>query len=142
MIDNCVQSNNIYVFYHEQPEIKKIYQITCEMISHTFLFQYLNRIIYNIQFVNCEHQQQEFSKRHQENLKFHLKKDLIHYLAPKQVYEENYNLYNRFIQDYCTYENMIHSNFKQYDVNSPLFENLLLINKIIVNSSTLVIKVM
>ena len=110
LIDNYVQSNNLYVFYYEQPEIKKIYQVTCEMVSHTFIFQFLNKIIYNIQFIKCEHQQQEFSRKHQENLKFHLKKDLIHYLVPKNIYGDNYNVHKRFIQDYCTYESMINSN--------------------------------
>jgi hypothetical protein len=46
MMNNYDQSGNIFVFYYEQPEIKKIYQVTCEMVSHTFLFQYLNKIIY------------------------------------------------------------------------------------------------
>jgi hypothetical protein len=82
-INNYAQASNIYVFYHEQPEIKKIYQVTCEMVSHTFMFQFLNKIIYGIQFTQGEHQQQEFSKKHQDNLKFHLKKDLIYYLTPK-----------------------------------------------------------
>ncbi|GBB89424.1 hypothetical protein RclHR1_01610015 [Rhizophagus clarus] len=109
-MNNYAQSNNIFVFYHEQPEIKKIYQVTCEMVSHTFLFQYLNRIIYNIQFVNCEHQQQEFSNSHRENLKFHLKKDLIHYLMPRNFYKNNYNEHERFVQDYHFYASMINSN--------------------------------
>ena len=124
LIDNYVQSNNLYVFYYEQPEIKKIYQVTCEMVSHTFIFQFLNKIIYNIQFIKCEHQQQEFSRKHQENLKFHLKKDLIHYLVPKNIYEDNYNVHKRFIQDYCTYESMINSNsympnhYQQFNTNT------------------------
>src|SRR5581483_5706857 len=85
--------------------------ITCEMVSHTFMFQFLNKIIYGIQYVQIDHQQQEFSKKHQENLKFHLKKDLIHYLAPKQSYERRYNLFNEFFQDYkMYYENMINFN--------------------------------
>ncbi|GBC07702.1 hypothetical protein RclHR1_07630008 [Rhizophagus clarus] len=120
---NYVQPSNVFIFYHEQPEIKKIYQVACEMVSHTFLFQFLNKIIYNIQFVNCEHQEQEFSKIHQANLKFHLKKDLIHYLTPKNICEDNYNVHERFIQDYRIYENMINSNaympnnFQQHDTN-------------------------
>ncbi|CAB5389700.1 unnamed protein product [Rhizophagus irregularis] len=110
LMNNYVQPNNIFMFYHEQPEIKKIYQVTCEMVSHTFLSQYLNKIIYNIQFVNYEYQQQEFSNRQQENLKFHLKKDLVHYLAQVNIYDDNYNVQKRFIQDYRTYESMINSN--------------------------------
>src|SRR5436305_8208739 len=99
---DCAQPNNIYIFYHEQPEIKKIYQVTCEMISHTFMFQFLNKIIYGIQTTQNLYQRQEFTERHQENLRFHLKKDLIHYLIPK-VYEQNYDLRKRFIQEYCNY---------------------------------------
>ncbi|RGB37104.1 hypothetical protein C1646_757358 [Rhizophagus diaphanus] len=70
LMNNYVQPNNIFMFYHEQPEIKKIYQ--------------------------------EFSKWHQENLKFHLKKDLVHYLAQVNIYDDNYNVQKRFIQDYRT----------------------------------------
>ncbi len=81
-----VQSNNIYVFYHKQIDSKKIYKVTCEMISHTSIFQFLNKIIYGIEFNQIEQRQQEFSKIHQENLKFHLEKDLIYYLSSKQVY--------------------------------------------------------
>ena len=111
-------------FYHEQPETMKIYQVTCEMVSHTSIFQFLNKIIYGIQFTQIENQQQEFSKRHQDNLKFHLKKDLIHYLAPKQTYDQNYQNYLRgFTQDCCSHKNMINSNtdalnhFQQYNAN-------------------------
>ncbi|RIA98871.1 hypothetical protein C1645_812185 [Glomus cerebriforme] len=126
-IDNNMihQSNNIYTFYHVQPEIKKIFQVTCEKVSHAFIFQFLNKIIYNIQFTKSEHNQQEFSRSQQENLKLHLKKDLNHYLAPKIVYEDNYNLYKRFIQDYCTYENMTNStnnHFQQYNANILPFD--------------------
>ncbi|RIA98887.1 hypothetical protein C1645_812207 [Glomus cerebriforme] len=125
---NCAQSNNIYVFYHEQPEIKKIYRVTCEMISHTFLFQFLNKIIYNIQFTQYEYQRQEFSTKHQENLKLYLKKDLIHYLTPKNLHEDNCDLNKKFIQDYCTYESMINSNTdtlnhsQKYNVNTFPFD--------------------
>ncbi|RIA98894.1 hypothetical protein C1645_800967 [Glomus cerebriforme] len=110
--------NNIYIFYLEQPEIKKIFQVTCEKVSHAFMFQFLNKIMYNIQFTQREYQHQEFSRRQQENLKFHLKKDLNHYLTPKNIYEDNYNLHKIFIQDYCAYENMINStnnHFQQYN---------------------------
>ncbi|RGB34486.1 hypothetical protein C1646_760505 [Rhizophagus diaphanus] len=104
LINNTDNSsiNNIYVFYHQQPEIEKIYKVTCEMISHTFIFQFLNKIIYGIQFIQCEHQQQEFSNRHQENLKSHLKRNFTHYLTPKQIHEQNCDL---FYQDYDNYQN-------------------------------------
>ncbi|CAB4432529.1 unnamed protein product [Rhizophagus irregularis] len=127
LMNDYDQPNNIFVFYHEPPEIKKIFQLTCEMVSHTFLFQFLNRTNYNIQFFKYEHQQ-EFSRRHQEYLKVHLKNDLIHFLKPKIIYEHNYNEQKRFIQDYHTYESMINSNtyvpnnhsHQQYYTNTPL----------------------
>ncbi|RIA98891.1 hypothetical protein C1645_748691 [Glomus cerebriforme] len=100
------QCNNIYTFYHEQPEIKKIFQVTCEMVSHTTIFQFLNKIIYGIQSIQNENQWHEFSKNHQENLKFHLKKDLIYYLTSRLVREQNYNPSKNFIQDNCN-KNMI-----------------------------------
>ncbi|PKY54510.1 hypothetical protein RhiirA4_473366 [Rhizophagus irregularis] len=103
-IHNYNKSNSIFMFYHEQPEIKKIYQVTCEMVSHTFIFQFLNKAFFGIQYIQNEYQQQEFSKRHQENIKFHLKKDLIHYLNPKQTNEQNFDLFKGFIQDYCIFE--------------------------------------
>jgi hypothetical protein len=120
---NYVQFSNIYTFYHKQPEIKKIYRVTCEMVSHTFVFQFLNKTFFGIQFFQNEYQQQEFSKRHQENLKFHLKKDLIHYLTPKQTGEQNFDLFKEFIQDYYTFESMVNTNKddilnQQYEANS------------------------
>ncbi|CAB4486019.1 hypothetical protein RhiirA5_498334 [Rhizophagus irregularis] len=110
-IHNCSQFNNIYEFYHQQPEVKKIYRVTCEMISHTLIFQFLNKIIYGNHSIQCEYQQQEFSKSHQENLKFHLKKDLIHYLTSSSpTYGQNFDLFKIFIQDYYAYEGMINPN--------------------------------
>jgi hypothetical protein len=122
-IHNYSQSNNIYVFYHEQPETEKIYRVTCEMIPHTFIYQFLNKIIYGNQFTQCEHQQQEFSNRHQENLKFHLKRNLTHYLVPKQTHEQNYDL---FYKDYYNYLNMFNIDM----VNHPQkYTNILPFNQ-------------
>lgn len=125
---NPIISNNTYRFYHEQPGIKKIYQVTCEMIPHAFIFQFLNKILYNIEFTMSEYQRQEFSEIGQENLKFHLKRDLIHYLIPKNVYEDNHNLHKRLVQDYRDYENIMNSNtdsfnhFQQHNANTTPFD--------------------
>ncbi|GBB90634.1 hypothetical protein RclHR1_17650004 [Rhizophagus clarus] len=67
--------NNSFMFYHVQPEFKKIYQVTCEMVSNTLIYRLLNKTLFGIQFIQNEYQQQEFSKSHQENLKFHLEND-------------------------------------------------------------------
>ena len=81
------------------------------------MLQFLNKIIYDIQLIQSEHQQQEFSKRHQDNLKFHLEKDLIHYLAPKQTYYQSYQDYYAMINS-----NMNTSNYFQHANQSFTFQ--------------------
>jgi hypothetical protein len=124
------QFSNIYTFYHRQPEIKKIYRVTCEMVSHTFIFQFLNKSFFDIQFIQNEYQQQEFSKRHLENLKFYLKKDLIRYLAPQQTCGQNFDLFKRLILNHYPYETMINFNNndmlihpQQYDASALFFNS-------------------
>jgi len=116
IVDNNSIHNydNIYVFYHEQTESKKIYKLTCEMIPYTFMIQFLNKNIYGREFNQIE-QQQEFSRQHQVNLRLHLKKDLVDYFTPKQIYKQNNDLYNNFIQDYYAYENMIGLNTNTFN---------------------------
>ena len=106
------RSNGTYVFYHERTDSKKIYQMTCKMVSHRLL----NKMIYGIEFNQCEQHQQEFSKEHQENLKFHLKNDLIHYLTPKRVYD---GLHWNLVQDsFMTNSNTsVLNNFPQHTSN-------------------------
>jgi len=113
-IHNHVQFDNIYVFYHVQIDSKKIYKLTCEMIPYTFMIQFLNKNIYGREFNQIE-QQQKFSRHHQENLRLHLKKDLVNYFTPKKIYKQNNDLYNNFIQDYRAYENMISSNTNTFN---------------------------
>ncbi|CAI2161519.1 1441_t:CDS:1 [Funneliformis geosporum] len=96
MINNTDNISNykIYVFYHEQTVTKKIYKVTCEIISHTFAIQFLNRNIYGIEFNQIE-QQLEVSRQHFENLKLHLRNDLAHYFSSKQI-NSNVNILNHF----------------------------------------------
>jgi hypothetical protein len=97
LLNNCLYSshylfsNDLFVFYFQQPNDKRIYQITCEMVPHSFILQYLNLNIYGIEIKQDEHRQQqqqqrhqEFSDRHKENLEFHLKQLLFDYLTPKE----------------------------------------------------------
>jgi hypothetical protein len=123
---NYVQPNNIFIFYHEQPEVKKIYQVTCEMVSHTFIFQFLNKTIYNIQFTQNEYQEQVFTENHQENLKFHLKKDLFHFLVPKYTHESmtnfNTNTFNNF-QQYTVPLNQSFSSQQENSYDFQYYEN-------------------
>ncbi|PKY48628.1 hypothetical protein RhiirA4_464272 [Rhizophagus irregularis] len=96
LLNNCLYSshylfsNDLFVFYFQQPNDKRIYQIACEMVPHSFILQYLNLNIYGIEIKQDEHRQQqqqrhqEFSERHKENLEFHLKQFLFDYLTPKE----------------------------------------------------------
>ncbi|CAI2173334.1 18015_t:CDS:1 [Funneliformis geosporum] len=66
-------STRSFIFYFQQPNDKKIYQVTCEMI--------------NVYFDEIEPNEQqhrvEFSNELKENLEFYLKQSLVNYLAPK-----------------------------------------------------------
>src|SRR6266498_2217245 len=71
ILDNClysshyVYSNDLFVFYFQQPNDKRIYQITCEMVPHSIIVQFLNLNVYGIQInQNNQQQQREFSNRH------------------------------------------------------------------------------
>ncbi|SRR6266542_2695589 len=88
--DSYVQSNDIYEFYYIQLDSKKIYKVTCRRMAS-----------YN------EQQQREFSEKDKINLRLHLENDLTLYLAPTQVYAQNYCLSPS--QDYYAYENMLSS---------------------------------
>ncbi|RIA97133.1 hypothetical protein C1645_814522 [Glomus cerebriforme] len=119
-----IQSKN-YVFYHEQLSTRKIYRVTCELASP----QFLNKKFYNIEY-NQNDQQQEFSSRHQSNLKFHLKQFLIDYLAPKEIYRQNYNLHGNMMQDNFNDQIMNHqssfqlaSDIQGYDNNLDVFQS-------------------
>jgi len=104
--DDPVQDNNVYIFYHFLTDIQKFYKVFCRMLSPTFIFQFLNKLIYKIKFHQYEEQQQKISEK--ENLEKHLKKDFIHYLASKQ----NSCLDSTFFQDYVTYQGMTSSKYR------------------------------
>ncbi|RIA83638.1 hypothetical protein C1645_833505 [Glomus cerebriforme] len=82
-----IQPNNLHVFYYQHPDDKKIYKIICEVISYTYIIRVLNKINYGIDLSFNEHQQVVFSKEHKINLEFHLKNDLINYLAPIYTFQ-------------------------------------------------------
>ncbi|PKY31795.1 hypothetical protein RhiirB3_449586 [Rhizophagus irregularis] len=77
LLNNCLYSshylfsNDLFVFYFQQPNDKRIYQIACEMQDEHRQQQQQQR-------------HQEFSDRHKENLEFHLKQFLFNYLTPKE----------------------------------------------------------
>ncbi len=69
-------SNNSFVFYFQHPNDQRIYRVSCEMVSHSIIVQYLNSNICGIEF-ELQQQPLEFSYRHKENLEFHLRQFLI-----------------------------------------------------------------
>ncbi|CAI2165583.1 14147_t:CDS:1 [Funneliformis geosporum] len=92
-----VQSSNKYVFPFQQPVDKKIYQVTCEMIPHLFVVQFLNKNIRNIELNLNEQPYVKFSEQHKINLRLHLEEFLIINLAPNQICKQNYNLSGNFM---------------------------------------------
>jgi len=72
-----------HIFYHQIDD--NFYQITCILISHSLIVQFLNKKIYGIELRQGEEQQQErltFSNDQRDNLEFHLREFL---LTSKQI---------------------------------------------------------
>ncbi|CAG8684751.1 3477_t:CDS:1 [Funneliformis mosseae] len=68
---------DIFVFYFQHPNDQKIYKVTCKMISHSTIVQYLNLNIYGLrQNEQLQRQPLEFSNQHKANLEFHLRQFL------------------------------------------------------------------
>jgi hypothetical protein len=113
---NYTWSNN-YVFYHKQRDVKKVYQVTCELASS----QFLNKKVYNIECNQSNQQIQEFSPSHQKNLKSHLKPYLIDYLTSKQ---DNFDdrIMSGSDQSY-TFQNSGENYVQGYENNSGDFQS-------------------
>jgi hypothetical protein len=88
---NYVQTDDFHVFYHQQPDDKKIYQINCELVSYKFIIDLLNKINYGIEINDQRQENLNFSRECKENLEFHLKQDLIYYLASNKI-DEQFNM--------------------------------------------------
>jgi hypothetical protein len=82
LTQNNVQPNNSHVFYYQHPDDKKIYKVICEVVSYTYIICMLNKVNYGFELNLNEQQAVDFSQELKENLEFHLKRDLINYLAP------------------------------------------------------------
>jgi len=84
LLNNNNISSNLYVFYFPQFVQKKIYQVTCELVSHSLIIQFLNVNIHGIEVKkNDQEGYVNFSRELRENLEFHLKQFLAQYLASK-----------------------------------------------------------
>ncbi|CAG8720402.1 uncharacterized protein OCT59_010598 [Rhizophagus irregularis] len=82
LAQNHVQPNNLHEFYFLKVEEKKCYKVTCVLIPHLSIVEYLNKNIHGVEFNHNEQQQEiyvEFSRELKENLEYYLKQ----FLAPK-----------------------------------------------------------
>jgi hypothetical protein len=78
-VQNHVQSNNLHEFYFLKVEEKKCYKVTCVLITHSSIVEYLNKNIHGVEFNHNEQQQQiyvEFTKELKENLEYYLRQFL------------------------------------------------------------------
>ncbi|CAG8565853.1 uncharacterized protein OCT59_017011 [Rhizophagus irregularis] len=76
-----------HTFYYNIDD-NSFYQITCRLISHSLIVQFLNKKIYGIEHKQGEEPQQDyltFSKFQRDNLEFHLKGFFLNRLTPKQI---------------------------------------------------------
>ncbi|CAB5207581.1 uncharacterized protein OCT59_013570 [Rhizophagus irregularis] len=74
-----VQPNNSHEFYFLKTEEKKCYKVTCVLIPHSSIVEYLNKNIHGVEFNHNEQQQEinvEFSRELKENLEYYLKQFL------------------------------------------------------------------
>ncbi|CAB4446422.1 unnamed protein product [Rhizophagus irregularis] len=74
-----VQPNNLHEFYFLKAEEKKCYKVTCALIPHSSIVEYLNKNIHGVEFNHNEQQQEinvEFSRELKENLEYYLKQFL------------------------------------------------------------------
>jgi hypothetical protein len=87
---NTPHNNNAYHVFCHQLSTDKFYQITCQMISHASIVQFLNEKLLGIKFKQNVPQQQErleFSNTQRVNLESHLKQILFNYMAPRRINE-------------------------------------------------------
>ncbi|CAB4477785.1 unnamed protein product [Rhizophagus irregularis] len=78
-VQNHVQSNNLHEFYFLKAEERKCYKVTCVLIPHSSIVEYLNKNIHGVEFNHNEQQQEiyvEFSRELKENLEYYLKQFL------------------------------------------------------------------
>ncbi|RGB40222.1 hypothetical protein C1646_800463 [Rhizophagus diaphanus] len=78
-VQNHVQPNNLHEFYFLKVEEKKCYKVTCVLIPHSSIVEYLNKNIHGVKFNHEEQQQEiyvEFSRELKENLEYYLKQFL------------------------------------------------------------------
>src|ERR1044072_2649946 len=76
---NHVPSNNLLEFHFFKLDERKCYEITCELVSHSLITQYLNENIHGIE-IRQQQEYVEFSRQLKENLEYHLRQFLTYYL--------------------------------------------------------------
>uniref|UniRef100_U9SZZ6 Myb/SANT-like DNA-binding domain-containing protein n=1 Tax=Rhizophagus irregularis (strain DAOM 181602 / DAOM 197198 / MUCL 43194) TaxID=747089 RepID=U9SZZ6_RHIID len=100
--NNSFQYDNVYHFDYVQSDTKRLYRFTCRNLSSTFIFQFLNKSTYGIEFTQ-DKQLPMKNMKDQKILESSLKRDLTCYLALDQDCKKNYYLDLMFVEDYQNY---------------------------------------
>ncbi|GBC04439.1 hypothetical protein RclHR1_05690007 [Rhizophagus clarus] len=120
IINRGHQYDNVYHFDYKEPDTERVYYFTCRRLSPTFMFQFLNKYIYGIEFTKFENQE-AFSVEHQDILRDRLIKDLTCYLEQNQFPTQNEILGLKFIEEYQNYTAI--SNIITAQLSGPSNEN-------------------
>jgi hypothetical protein len=87
LLNENVDPLSDHTFYYKIDD-KSFYQVTCRLISHSLIVQFLNKKMYGIELKQGEELQQDyltFSNFQKDNLEFHLKEFIFNRLAQKQI---------------------------------------------------------
>ncbi|CAB4443991.1 unnamed protein product [Rhizophagus irregularis] len=90
-LNENVDPSSDHTFYYKLDD-KSFYQMTCKLISHSLIVQFLNKKIYGIELRQGEEQHQDyltFSNGQKDNLEYNLKEFIFNRLAQKQINENS-----------------------------------------------------
>jgi len=92
LLNENVDTPSDYTFYYKLDD-KTFYKVTCRLISHSLIVQFLNKKFYGIE-LRQEPQQDylTFSNDQRDNLEFHLKEFFSNHFAQKQI-NKNSNIF-------------------------------------------------
>ncbi|CAB4443988.1 unnamed protein product [Rhizophagus irregularis] len=82
-------------FFYNPPNDKTSYRISCRLISHSLIVQFLNKKMYGIELRQGEEQHQDFltfSNVQRDNLEFHMKEFIFKHVTQKKVENVNNNV--------------------------------------------------
>ncbi|CAB4382553.1 unnamed protein product [Rhizophagus irregularis] len=71
-VSNINFNQNEYFFFYQQLNDNRIYQVVCEIVSPSFIINFLNKTIYGIEIEQNIGEELTFKFDQKENLKFYL----------------------------------------------------------------------